>query len=101
MGLKLIARFLKCILSVMFLGIMVSLIFFGILGNGGADMKARDLVNLLLDIFPKDPISSDFVELLLAFELLTASCAAAYGALKMAKEAKEGVVGNAVSVVGF
>jgi len=57
MGLKLIARFLKCILSVMFVGVMVSLLFFGVLGDGGADMKARDLVGLLLDIFPKDPVS--------------------------------------------
>lgn len=57
MGLKLIARFVKCILSVMFVGIMVSLLFFGVFGDGGADMKVRDLVNLLLDIFPKDPVS--------------------------------------------
>ena len=57
MGLKLIARFAKCILSVMFVGIMVSLLFFGVLGDGDVELKARDLVNLLLDIFPKDPIS--------------------------------------------
>ncbi|MBQ9000764.1 MAG: cation:dicarboxylase symporter family transporter, partial [Eggerthellaceae bacterium] len=57
MGLKLIGRFAKCILSVMFVGIMVSLLFYDVFGDGGVDMKARDLVNLLLDIFPKDPIS--------------------------------------------
>lgn len=57
MGLRLIVRFAKCILSVMFVGIMVSLLFFGVLGDGGVDMKAKDLVGLLLDIFPKDPIS--------------------------------------------
>ena len=57
MGLKLIARFAKCILSVMFVGIMVSLLFYDVFGDGGADMKVKDLVNLLLDIFPKDPIS--------------------------------------------
>lgn len=57
MGLKLFARFAKCILSVMFVGIMVSLLFYDVFGDGGVDMKAKDLVNLLLDIFPKDPIS--------------------------------------------
>ena len=57
MGLKLIARFAKCILSVMFVGIMVSLLFYDVFGDGGVDMKAKDLVNLLLDIFPKDPVS--------------------------------------------
>jgi|GEM_PF-2278421 len=57
MGLKLIGRFAKCILSVMFVGIMVSLLFYDVFGDGGVDMKAKDLVNLLLDVFPKDPIS--------------------------------------------
>ena len=57
MGLKLIGRFIKCILSVMFVGIMVSLLFYDVFGDGGVDMKAKDLVTLLLDIFPKDPIS--------------------------------------------
>ena len=57
MGLKLIGRFIKCILSVMFVGIMVSLLFFSVFGDGNVEMKAKDLVNLLLDIFPKDPIS--------------------------------------------
>ena len=57
MGLRLIGRFIKCILFVMFVGIMVSLLFFSVFGEGDVDMKAKDLVNLLLDIFPKDPIS--------------------------------------------
>ena len=57
MGFRLIGRFAKCILSVMFVGIAVSLLFFSVFGDGDVDIKAKDLVNLILNIFPKDPIS--------------------------------------------
>ena len=57
MGVRLVGRFAKCILSVMFVGIAVSLLFFSVFGEGGVDIKVKDLVNLLLDVFPKDPVS--------------------------------------------
>lgn len=87
-------------------------------GDGGVDMKARDLVNLhkpislpflvvlvivVFELSIADPgtaagwtvlfaslgLSSDFVGLFLAFELLTANYNAAYGALQMGLEAIE------------
>ena len=57
MGFKLIGRFISVILSVMAVGIVVSLLFFSVFGSGNVSLRTRDVIDLILGIFPKDPIS--------------------------------------------
>ena len=57
LGFKIIGRFIVITLSVMAVGIVVSLFFYSVIGEGSADFQLEQLVDLVLGIIPTNILS--------------------------------------------